>query len=58
LQIETLIPVPPDFTGFPQTQAGGPPVDPAPFNHATKIAVLKVQHKIQALGDPGFHKVD
>jgi 23S rRNA (cytosine1962-C5)-methyltransferase len=46
LQIETLIPVPPDFTGFPQTQAGGPPVDPAPFNHATKIAVLKVRHKI------------
>jgi 23S rRNA (cytosine1962-C5)-methyltransferase len=46
LQLETLIPVPPDFTGFPQTQAGGPPVDPAPFNHATKIAVLKVRHKI------------
>jgi 23S rRNA (cytosine1962-C5)-methyltransferase len=46
LQLERQIPVPQDFTGFPQTQAGGPPVDPAPFNHATKIAVLKVRHKV------------
>ena len=44
LQIETLIPVPEDFTGYPNTRLGSPPVDPAPFNHATKIAVLRVRH--------------
>lgn len=47
LTIETLIPVPPDCTGWPQTIAGAPPVDPAPFNHSTKIAVLRVQRKDQ-----------
>jgi 23S rRNA (cytosine1962-C5)-methyltransferase len=45
LQIETLIPIPEDFTGYPQTRAGSLPVDPAPFNHATKIAVLRVRRK-------------
>jgi 23S rRNA (cytosine1962-C5)-methyltransferase len=43
LQIETLIPVPEDFTGYPDTRLSSPPVDPAPFNHATKIALLKVR---------------
>lgn len=43
MQIEQLIPVPADVTGFPHTIAGAPPVDPAPFNHPTKIAVLRVQ---------------
>jgi 23S rRNA (cytosine1962-C5)-methyltransferase len=47
LQIETLIPVPEDFTGYPHTRLGSPPVDPAPFNHATKIAVLRVRRKAQ-----------
>lgn len=42
LEIESLLPVPPDFTGFPGTRLGSPPVDPAPFNHPTKIAVLRV----------------
>jgi len=45
LQIEELIPVPPDFTGYPETVLGAPPVDPAPFNHSTKIAVLRVKRK-------------
>ena len=45
LSIEELIPVPPDFTGYPQTTARTPPVDPAPFNHSTKIAVLRVRRK-------------
>ncbi len=45
LQIETLIPVPEDFTGYPHTRVGDPPVDPAPFNHPTKIAVLHVRRK-------------
>ena len=45
LSIETLIPVPPDFTGYPETQVKPPLVDPAPFNHSTKIAVLRVRRK-------------
>jgi 23S rRNA (cytosine1962-C5)-methyltransferase len=45
LSIEELIPVPADFTGYPQTIVRTPPVDPAPFNHSTKIAVLRVRRK-------------
>jgi 23S rRNA (cytosine1962-C5)-methyltransferase len=46
LEIETLIPVPEDFSGYPQTRVSSPPVDPAPFNHATKIAILRVRRKM------------
>ena len=46
LSIEELIPVPPDCTGYPQTVVSTPPVDPAPFNHPTKIVVLRVRRKI------------
>jgi len=45
LSIEKLIPAPPDVTGYPQTIARTPPVDPAPFNHSTKIALLRVRRK-------------
>ncbi len=45
LSIEELIPVPDDFIGYPQTQIGKPITDPAPFNHATKIAILRVRRK-------------
>lgn len=45
LSIKELIPVPPDCTGYPQTIVSTPPVDPAPFNHPTKIAVLRVRRK-------------
>lgn len=45
LSIERLIPVPQDFTGYPETVCGQPPADPAPFNHSTKIAVLRVRRK-------------
>lgn len=47
LTIEELIPVPQDITGYPDTIAGQPPADPAPFNHSTKIAVLRVTRKDQ-----------
>lgn len=47
LSIEELIPVPPDFTGYPETLVGYLPVDPAPFNYATKIAVLRARRKDQ-----------
>lgn len=45
LSIETTIPIPPDITGFPTTIVNAPPTDPAPFNHPTKIAILKVRRK-------------
>lgn len=50
LSIETLIPVPPDITGYAHTTVRTPPADPAPFNHATKIAVLRVFHPQKASG--------
>ena len=45
LTIERIIPVPIDITGFPDTIISQPPVDPTPFNHPTKIAVLRIRHK-------------
>ena len=45
LEIERLVPVPDDFTGYPATVRGAPVTDPAPFNHSTKIAVLRVRRK-------------
>lgn len=46
LELEEIIPVPEDITGYPETILRRPPVDPAPFNHPTKIAVLKISRKI------------
>lgn len=43
LKIEEFIPVPQDFIGC--KTAGAPVADPSPFNHATKIAVLRVKRK-------------
>jgi 23S rRNA (cytosine1962-C5)-methyltransferase len=45
LKIESLIAVPPDATGYPETVVRVPPTPPAPFNHSTKIAVLRVKRK-------------
>lgn len=45
LSIEEIIPVPQDCIGFPATLRRYLPADPAPFNHATKIAVLGVKRK-------------
>jgi len=50
LHIEDLLPVPDDFCGYPSTPHGKIPLntfplDPAPFNHPTKIAILKVHRK-------------
>ncbi len=45
LSLETLIPVPLDFLGPPDSAAPALPADPAPFNHPTKIAVLRVRRK-------------
>ena len=45
LELSELIPVPEDYTGYPDTRRGDPITDPAPFNHSTKIAVLHVKRK-------------
>lgn len=47
LEIHKIIPVPSDCTGFQETIVHHPPVDPAPFNHPTKIVLLKVHRKDQ-----------
>ena len=45
LGVESLIPVPDDSIGYPETRVGEYVSDPAPFNHPTKIALLKVRRK-------------
>jgi len=45
LSLVDLIPVPDDCIGYPSTRCSAPVTDPAPFNHSTKIAVLKVKRK-------------
>ncbi len=45
LHIEHLIPVPDDFIGSDQTRSRDPLINPAPFNHSTKIALLRVKRK-------------
>lgn len=54
LKIKELIPVPEDFTGYPETRSGSPITDPAPFNHSTKIAILEVRRKsLDSMSRPG-----
>lgn len=45
VEIETIIPIAKDYAGYPETQVTPPISDPTPFNHATKIAILRIQHK-------------
>ncbi|MFU8825945.1 MAG: class I SAM-dependent methyltransferase [Brevefilum sp.] len=45
IELETTLPVPPDVTGYPETVITPPPTDPKPFNHPTKIAILKMMRK-------------
>ncbi|WP_420627350.1 class I SAM-dependent methyltransferase [Candidatus Leptofilum sp.] len=45
VEIEQLLSVPEDCTGYPHTQNTPPITDSAPFNHSTKIALLKIYHQ-------------
>jgi len=45
VKLEEIIPIPEDITGYAETVKGLPPSDPTPFNHSTKIAVLKIKRK-------------
>jgi len=47
MRVERLIPVPENFTGYQGTRVGEYVVDPTPFNHPTKIAILRVKRKVQ-----------
>ena len=49
LQIENIIPIPADVSGYVETVVSLPPTDPAPFNHSTKIAILRVNRKDRRL---------
>jgi 23S rRNA (cytosine1962-C5)-methyltransferase len=46
LEIEQFIPIPDDIVGYNKLTA--PITDPSPFNHSTKIAILKVKRKIHS----------
>lgn len=46
LSIEAFIPVPEDCAGYTQNPQHILPTNPKPFNHATKIALLKVTRKM------------
>lgn len=52
LALEALVPVPDDCTGYPATRVRELPADPAPFNHATKIAILRAKRKDAASAAP------
>jgi 23S rRNA (cytosine1962-C5)-methyltransferase len=45
LSLEARVPAPLDFVGTEATRVGAPRIDPAPFNHSTKMAVLRVKRK-------------
>lgn len=43
--LDRRVDAPLDFVGTPETRRGAAPGDPAPFNHSTKMAVLRVTRK-------------
>ncbi|MEI8255791.1 MAG: class I SAM-dependent methyltransferase [Deltaproteobacteria bacterium] len=45
MTLEAILPVPDDARGFAVDASAAYPADPAPFNHPTKIAVLRVRRK-------------
>lgn len=45
LEIAEIISVPQDVTGYAQTITAKAPADPAPFNHPTKIVIMRAYRK-------------
>jgi len=45
LTLEGIIPIATDFATAPENRLRSLPADPSPFNHSTKIAVLRVRRK-------------
>ncbi len=60
LSLEQIVPTPEDTAGYPSTRVGTPAVDPSPFNHSTKMVILRVKRKdgrpATAGGGPGLPK--
>jgi hypothetical protein len=57
-EVEQRLLVPEDFAGHPGTRTGALPADPAPWNHSTKVAVLRLRRKDgRAAADPKPKKV-
>lgn len=52
VSVERLVPVPDDTAGFPHTKSGTLPVDPSPFNHSTKIVLLRNRRKDGRTAEP------
>ncbi|NLG41525.1 MAG: methyltransferase [Chloroflexi bacterium] len=48
VSLEGRIEIPADITGYPGTTLAQPPADPAPFNHPTKISILRITRKDKA----------
>jgi len=48
LSLDQIIEIPPDITGYPSSIRNAPPADPTPFNHPTKISILRITRKDQA----------
>jgi 23S rRNA (cytosine1962-C5)-methyltransferase len=46
MEIEALLPIPQDFIGYAQGFEPHLPADPAPFNHSTKIAILRLTRRL------------
>ena len=45
LEISDIIPVPQDVTGYAQSIVAKAPADPSPFNHPTKIIIMRAYRK-------------
>jgi 23S rRNA (cytosine1962-C5)-methyltransferase len=57
-EVEQRLLVPEDFAGHAGTRTGVLPADPAPWNHSTKVAVLRLRRKDgRAAADPKPKKV-
>ena len=46
MEIEAILPVPQDFIGYAQDFNPHLPIDPRPFNHSTKIAILRLTRRL------------
>jgi 23S rRNA (cytosine1962-C5)-methyltransferase len=45
LEIIDIVSVPQDITGYAQSIVSNTPADPAPFNHPTKIIIMRAYRK-------------
>ena len=45
MEIEKIVPIPEDVAGYKDTIIQSLAVDPSPFNHSTKIIILRVSRK-------------